>query len=102
MSGTTVRLSHPSDLSSWGRSRLETPWFEAYLRRTNDRLTVGQTLEEFVGVGCCGSALDVPLRVEGIEGEGTVDDETEFVFEERAECAVEGGWRVQSAVAPDR
>ncbi|MEF8915284.1 MAG: hypothetical protein V5A17_11690, partial [Natronomonas sp.] len=59
-------VSYPADLSEWGRFQVEKPSFRAYLRKTMGTASVGEIFEEFVGVGCCGSALDVPLRVEEI------------------------------------
>jgi len=100
MAATLVVLSHPNDLSDWGRQTLVDPSFSAYLRKVHDSATEGACWEEFVGVGCCGDTLDVPLVVERVEGDDGVDDDTEFVFEARAKGGVEGGWRVQSAAGP--
>jgi len=97
---THVVLSYPADLSDWGRNRVERSAFKAYLRRVKDRASEGTAWPEFVGVGCCGDALDVPLRVESIEGGDRIDDATTFSFVERAACGIEGGWRVQSAAGP--
>ncbi|QLD90177.1 hypothetical protein HWV07_14505 [Natronomonas salina] len=96
---TRLVLSYPADLSEWGRSQVETPWFRAYLRKTRDRAAEGDVFEEFVGVGCCGDSLDVPLRVESVDGE-RIDPDTEIGYEVREACGVEGGWRVQSAAGP--
>lgn len=96
---TRLVLSYPADLSEWGRSQVETPWFRAYLRKTRDRAAAGDVFEEFVGVGCCGDSLDVPLRVESVDGE-RIDADTEISYEVREACGVEGGWRVQSAAGP--
>ena len=96
---TRLVLSYPADLSEWGRSQVETPWFRAYLRKTRDRAAEGDVFEEFVGVGCCGDSLDVPLRVESVDGE-QIDSDTEISYEVREACGVEGGWRVQSAAGP--
>lgn len=93
-------VSYPADLSEWGRFQVEKPSFRAYLRKTNDRVALGDVLEEFVGVGCCGSALDVPLRVERVEGGTELGDETEIEYVEREHCGIDGGWRVQSAGGP--
>jgi len=95
-----VVISYPADLSDWGRHQLTTRYFLAYLRRTLDDLQVGDTWEEFVGVGCCGNTLDVPLRIERVEGGDRMDEDTEIVYEVREACGVEGGWRVQSAGGP--
>lgn len=96
----TVRLSYPADLSDWGRSILEGSSFVAYLRRVHDEAREGEEWAEFVGVGCCGDTLDVPLRVETVEGGARVDEGTDFEFEERAACGIEGGWAVQSDAGP--
>lgn len=99
-----VVLSYPADLSQWGRSTVEGGPFRAYLRKAHDRASPGDTWSEFVGVGCCGSALDVPLQVESVETEASVGDgeasigpETTFEFVERGQCDLDGGWAVQSA-----
>lgn len=95
-----VVLSFPADLSQWGRRQLETPWVVAYLKKTLGTVAVGTTTEEFLDVGCCGDTLDVPLRVERIEGGTTVGDSTDIEFTHRETGAVAGGWRVQSASGP--
>lgn len=114
MTATRVVISYPADLSGWGRDQLETPWFRAYLRQTlgatddgtatdgtNEGRTVeGRTIDVFLDVGCCGDSLDVPLRVERIEGEGPIDDGTDVVYEEREACGLAGGWLVQSRAGP--
>lgn len=96
----SVRVSYPADLSEWGRSRLTEQPFQAYLRRVHEEASEGDEWAEFVGVGCCGDTLDVPLRVEAVEGGGTLDEATSFEFVERAACGIEGGWAVQSDGAP--
>ena len=96
----TVVVSYPADLSEWGRFQVEKPSFRAFLRRTRDEAAEGDAWEEFVGVGCCGNTLDVPLRVESVEGGDWVGDETEFEFDVREACDLQGGWRVQSADGP--
>jgi len=93
-------LSYPADLSDWGRYQVETPWFRAYLRKTREQVAEGDVLEEFVGVGCCGDTLDVPLRVESLDGGDRVGEETELEYEVRAACGVDGRWAVQSAGGP--
>lgn len=97
---TRVVVSYPADLSAWGRAQLQTRWFEAYLRKTIGRATVGDEREEFLDVGCCGNTLDVPLRIEGVEGGSVVGEGTEIAYTERAACGIQGGWRVQSASGP--
>ncbi|PSQ29094.1 hypothetical protein BRD03_01095 [Halobacteriales archaeon QS_9_68_17] len=96
----TVVVSYPADLSEWGRFQVEKPSFRAFLRRTRDEAAEGDAWEEFVGVGCCGNTLDVPLRVESVEGGDRVGDGTEFEFDVREACDLQGGWRVQSADGP--
>ncbi|AHF98951.1 hypothetical protein HALLA_08815 [Halostagnicola larsenii XH-48] len=99
---TRVVVSYPQDLSDWGRFQLEKPSFRAFLRKTRDAARAGDTWEEFVGVGCCGNTLDVPLRVERIEGGDRIGDETEIEYEVREACGVDGSWRVQSEGGPKR
>ena len=96
----TVVVSYPADLSEWGRFQVEKPSFRAFLRRTRDEAAAGDVWEEFVGVGCCGNTLDVPLRVESVEGSDRIGDETEIEFDVREACGLQGGWRVQSADGP--
>ncbi|WP_128476596.1 hypothetical protein [Halorussus pelagicus] len=97
-----VVLSYPADLSDWGRFQVEKSAFVAYLRKTKThRIRQGDSWEEFVGVGCCGSTLDVPLRVERIEGGETFGPETEVEWEVRGACGIQGGWQVQSEGGPN-
>ena len=98
---TRLVVSYPADLSDWGRMRVETPEFRAYLRKTRERAAEGDVWEEFVGVGCCGDTLDVPLQVETVEDGTRLDSETAIEFEVREACGIEGGWLVQSEAAPD-
>jgi hypothetical protein len=91
----TITLSYPADLSTWGRDRVEHDSFRAYLRKAHETAEPGETWAEFVGVGCCGSALDVPLRVEAIEGGERITDDTAFEFTVREACDLDGGWAVQ-------
>jgi hypothetical protein len=95
-----VVLSYPADLSRWGRDTVEGSPFTAYLRKVHDDLQEGAIFEEFVGVGCCGNTLDVPLRVERVEGGDRLGEATAIEFTVREACGVEGGWRVQSADGP--
>lgn len=97
---TRVRLSYPADLSDWGRSQIDRQSFRAYLTKTHDRVAAGDRWEKFVGVGCCGDSLDVPLRVEEIEGGPRITHDTEIEYEVRDACDLQGGWRVQSAGGP--
>lgn len=95
-----VVVSHPADLSEWGRHQLSTRYFRSYLRKTLGRPDPGDVTEEFVGVGCCGSTLDVPLRIERLDCGSQVGPETEIVYEVREACDLAGGWAVQSAEEP--
>lgn len=97
---TRLTVSYPEDLSDWGRFQVEKPAFRAYLTKTLGEVREGDEWEEFVGVGCCGNTLDVPLRVEAIEGGTTITRETEIEYAVREACGIQGGWRVQSAGGP--
>jgi hypothetical protein len=97
-----VVVSYPEDLSDWGRFQVEKPSFCAFLRKTRDDAEPGDVWEEFVGVGCCGNTLDVPLRVERVEGGSRIGDDTEIVYEVREACGIQGSWRVQSKGGPSR
>ncbi|NKE36329.1 hypothetical protein GWG54_10960 [Natronococcus sp. JC468] len=97
-----IVVSYPADLSEWGRFQVEKPSFRAFLRKTRDTATAGDVWEEFVGVGCCGNSLDVPLRVEAVEGGSRVVDDTEIVYDVREACGIQGSWRVQSKGGPNR
>jgi len=95
-----VVVSYPADLSDWGRMRVEDRRFRAYLRKVHDEAAPGDRWEEFVGVGCCGNTLDVPLRVERVRGGSRLGADTEVEFEVREACGIDGNWRVQSAGGP--
>lgn len=95
-----VVVSYPADLSDWGRDKLQTPAFRAYLRKAHGTVEVGDVFEEFVGVGCCGDTLDVPLRVETLEGGQRIGENTDIEYEKRAACGLQGNWTVQSAGGP--
>jgi len=97
---TRVVVSYPADLSAWGRDIVEGSPFRAYLGKAHDTAGAGDVWPEFVGVGCCGDTLDVPLRVESVEGGTALTEETTIEFEEREACGVEGNWRVQSEAGP--
>ncbi|WP_224267975.1 hypothetical protein [Haloprofundus salinisoli] len=96
---TRVVLSHPENLSDWGRDQISTDRYRGYLRRKLDSPAVGDTFETFVDTGCCGNSLDVPFRVEALDGGDTVGEETTVEYVERDET-MEGGWRVQSKAGP--
>lgn len=100
-SAANVVVSFPEDLSSWGRFQVKTRHFQAYLRKTKGRAREGDVWEEFLDVGCCGNTLDVPLRVERVEGGDRMGPDTEIVYEVREACGIEGGWKVQSADGPN-
>lgn len=95
-----VVISYPADLSDWGRRQIDTPHFRAYLRKTLGTVDRGEVFEEFVGVGCCGNSLDVPLQIESVDGGAVVEEETAIEYTEREACNLPGGWEVQSAAGP--
>jgi hypothetical protein len=95
-----VVVSYPADLSEWGRDIVEGTPFRAYLPKAHDTASEGDRWEEFVGVGCCGSALDVPLRVEHVDGGPRLTEDTDIEFEVREACDIGGGWEVQSESGP--
>ena len=97
---TSVEVSYPADLSDWGRDIVEDSPFRAYLKKAHDEAHVGDAWAEFVGVGCCGDTLDVPLQVERVEGGHRLGPETSFTFTVREACDLPGGWQVQSADGP--
>lgn len=97
---TTVVVSYPADLSDWGRSRIEHSSFRTYLPKAHETAAEGDRWDEFVGVGCCGSALDVPLVVESVEGGSRLTSATTIEFTVREACDIDGNWRVQSAAGP--
>jgi len=95
-----VTVTYPADLSDWGRGVVEGIPFRAYLRRVHATAAVGDEWAEFVGVGCCGDSLDVPLRVEAVDGGAEITDGTTFDFEEQSACGLASGWEVQSQAGP--
>lgn len=95
-----VVVSYPADLSSWGRFQVEKPSFRAYLRKVHDEAREGDAWEEFVGVGCCGNSLDVPLQVERVDGGALIDENSEIEYTVREACDLQGSWAVQSAGGP--
>lgn len=97
---TRVVISYPADLSDWGRSQIDTTHFRSYLRKTLDEVDRGDVREEFVGVGCCGNTLDIPLRIESVEGGSRVAMDTELEYVEREASGIKGGWQVQSEAGP--
>ncbi|GAB3017384.1 hypothetical protein [Natronobiforma cellulositropha] len=99
---TRVVVSYPEDLSSWGQFQLEKSSYRAFLTKVYDEAHEGDRWEEFVDVGCCGSSLDVTLRVERVEGGPRLDEETDLEYVARGPDGVEGSWRVQSEGGPSR
>ena len=97
-----VVVSYPADLSRWGRFQVEKSSFRAFLRKTRDEARQGDVWDEFVGVGCCGNTLDVPLRVERLEGGSRIGPDTEIEYDVREACGLQGSWRVQSKGGPSR
>jgi hypothetical protein len=98
---TRVVVSYPEDLSSWGKFQIGTNHFRAYLRKTKGRVAEDDVWDEFLDVGCCGDTLDVPLRVERVEGGDAMGPETDIEYESREACGIQGGWKVQSADGPN-
>jgi hypothetical protein len=98
-----VVVSYPDELSAWGRDQLETERYRNYLRRVLDDLEVGHTWEEFVDVGCCGDSLDIPLRIESVDGPPRMGEKTDVVYAVRDTEAgeMQGGWNVQSKGGPN-
>lgn len=93
-----ITLSYPEELSKWGRDQVETERYRNYLRKVVDPVE-GAEFEEFVDVGCCGDSMDVPFRVESVDGD-EIGEETEVAFTTR-EAEMEGGWLVQSQAGAD-
>ncbi len=94
-----VVLSYPDQLGEWSRDQLTTERFAGYLRRVHDDVAVGEILEEFVDVGCCGASPDIPLRVEAVDGANRLGPETVIEFVAR-EGEAKSGWEVQSRAGP--
>ncbi|MFB6253341.1 MAG: hypothetical protein ABEI06_01885 [Halobacteriaceae archaeon] len=97
---TKVVLSYPADLSDWGRWQLDERSFKSYLQKTKGEIAEGDEWEVFLDVGCCGNTLDVPLRIESIDGTPVMGENTTIEYVEREACGIEGGWKVQSEGAP--
>ncbi|WP_129112761.1 hypothetical protein [Halegenticoccus tardaugens] len=95
-----VVVSYPAALSDWGREQVEGERYVNYLRRTVGEVFVGKEWEEFADVGCCGDTLDVPLRIEAVDGGDEMGPETAVEFVER-DARMRGGWLVQSAAGPE-
>jgi hypothetical protein len=100
MTATSVTLSFPADLSRWDRDQLDTNHMKAYLKKTKGPAREGDLWEVFLDVGCCGDSPDVPLRVEAVDGEGELSEDTRIEYVEREACGVNTGWKVQSEDGP--
>lgn len=92
---TRIVLSYPEELSGWGRDQVQSDRYVNYLRKKLGDAAVGDEFEEFVDVGCCGDAMDVPFRVEAIDGGDGAGPETDIEFVTR-DVEMVGGWLVQS------
>lgn len=76
---TRVVLSYDPPDEAVGE-KLEQETYRSYLRRARSGpVDPGDTWAEFVNEGC-GTTQAVELRVESVEGGGTVAPDTEFVF----------------------
>lgn len=96
-----VVLSYPADVSAHGRWRIEQEYYQNYLRKVYDEVSVGDEWEEFTDVGCCGSQMDIPFRVEAVEGGSVMGPVTEIEYTEREACGINSGWSSQHD-EPDR
>lgn len=91
-----VVLSYPAALSERTRERVGQSYYRTYLARAHDSAEPGEVWEEFTDVGCCGSQIHVPFRVERVDGGSRVTADTEIEFTVREEGEIEGGWAVQN------
>ena len=92
---TRVVLSYPADLSKHGRHRVGQEYYKKYLRKTRERAEEGAEWLEFTDIGCCGNQMDVPLRVESVEGGPAIGPDTDIEYVEREACGINPGWSVQ-------
>jgi hypothetical protein len=92
---TRIRLSYPADLGTHGEKRIRANYYRTYLRGAKERAAPGDEWDEFTDVGCCGSRMDVPLRVEAVEGGPLIGEDTVIEYVERAACGVSTGWSAQ-------
>jgi len=90
-----VELSYPADIGQHGRRRLNQDYYRKYLKKVHDSAAVGDEWDEFTDVGCCGSQMDLPLRVEAVEGGARVGSDTAIAYTEREACGVNPGRSVQ-------
>jgi hypothetical protein len=95
---TRIVVSYPASLSERTRARVGQAYYRKYLLRTHERAAVGDVWEEFTDVGCCGSQIHIPFRVEEIEGGPALSTETELEYTARPEGDIEGGWSVQNEI----
>ncbi|MEF8852327.1 MAG: hypothetical protein V5A28_07905 [Haloarculaceae archaeon] len=94
-SADRVVLSYPADVGKHGRKRLHQDYYRGWLRKNHDAVAVGDEWDEFTDVGCCGSRMDLPLRVEAVDGGSHIGPETAIEYTEREACGVNPGWSVQ-------
>jgi len=80
---TTVTVSYPADVGDWARDQLRTDHVRAYLKRSNDRAREGDAWAVSVNEGCGVTSPDIPLRVEGVVGDESLDETAELAFVER-------------------
>jgi len=92
---TRIRLSYPADLGTHGEKRIRADYYRRYLRNAKQRAAPGDEWEEFTDVGCCGSQMDVPLRVEAVAGGPLIGADTAIEYVEREACGVSPGWSAQ-------
>ncbi|WP_254546812.1 hypothetical protein [Halomarina pelagica] len=92
---TRVVVSYPADLPPHGRRRIGQEYYRNYLRKVNDEVREGDEWNEFTDVGCCGSRMDVPLRVERVEGGPTMGPGTEIEYVTREARGGDPGWAAQ-------
>ena len=91
-----VVLSYPAALSERTRERVSQSYYRTYLARAHDSARPGDEWVEFTDVGCCGSQIHIPFRVERVDGGSRVTADTEIEFTVREEGEIEGGWAVQN------
>lgn len=91
-----VVQSVPADVGRHGRDRLGQEHYKTWLRKTREAVAVGDEWAEFTDVGCCGSRMDLPLRVEAVTGGSRMGPETAIEYTEREACGVDPGWSVQN------
>ncbi|WP_226011066.1 hypothetical protein [Halomicrobium salinisoli] len=90
-----VVLSHPSNLGKHGRDRIRQDYYRQWLRRSRETAAPGDEWDEFTDIGCCGSQMRIPFRVEAVDGGDRVTEDTEIEITEREACDLGHGWAVQ-------